>query len=415
MEALKRNWIYGITFKATMTETQLNALKPYFEPIAPRIAPDMTMEEYRAIPAFNPSLIKLGANEIKNAGARGHITRILDKLENEELVRTGKAPLPGRGDNGSKSKDMGSLYHQLMLEPDSFRDNYEILTPEIKEGLLVLAKRRKSESVAPVNSRMKEWRDFKAAQGRDPNQAEQDGLNAMRREAAIQDCSWHARLTEFTEWVYEQESHGRKVVTEDEVGIAKAMADSIHTHPANAEIAHFLESQGSLKGRVEVSMFTTLEWANGGQVALKGRPDIVARTDAFLDPKSCQSAHPFDFARAVDQFGYAIQAGAYLLMSELLADTPEGKALGFPKREFGFIAQETTAPFLAKLWWLPQSWLAYGRFRFLALIREVQGAMERDDWSGAGDEFVFNNSVDKTFSGETLEPPQHLMATLEQF
>lgn len=399
-----------------MTADQKAALAPYFAPTRHGIFPGMPMEEYRAIPAFNPSLVKLGASEIKNSGARGHIIRLLDKIENDHRVSMGQKPLPGRGDNGSASKDLGTLYHQLLLEPDSFDEKFVILTPEISAGLLECARARKVADAPALSSRTKEWREFKSANGRDPDDAEQAALQAQRSQTIAEGVEWHSRLTEYVEWVDEQASKGVRVVTESEVSLARTMAEAIYELPANREIADFLRTQGPISAeRVEVTMFAKLEWANGGSVGLKGRPDIIARSDCFLDPKSCQSVHPHDFARSVDNFGYAIQAGAYTLMSELLEDIPEASTMGFPKKEFGFIAQESAAPFLAKLWWLPPQWIAYGRQRFLSIIRSVQQASETGDWSGGADDFVFPSRPDNDFPGEQLEPPAYLMPTLEHF
>lgn len=399
-----------------MTPEQQQAIAPYFNPDRHGLFPGMPMDLYRSIPAFNPSLCKLGANEIKNSGARGHVTRILDRIENEWRAANGQPSLPGRGDNGSRSKDLGSIYHQLLLEPDTFAERYVVLTPEIREGLLAAARSRKAAEVGPLNSRMKEWREFKKEHGRDPDEGEQAAMQQARAAEAAEDCTWHSRLTEYVEWLDRQNKEGRQVVTEDEVGIAQAMADAIYSHPANRQVSDFLNAQKPMgANRVEVSMFAKMEWQHGGAVALKGRPDIIARANCFLDPKSCQSTHPYDFAKAVDQFGYAIQAGAYTLMSELLSTDPLAKEFGFPKADFGFIAQETTAPFLAKLWWLPPQWIKYGRIRFLTLIREFQTATEHGDWAGGGDEFIFHSKADLDFPGETLEPPQYLMPILEQF
>lgn len=401
-----------------MTPEQTAALAPYFEPTTDGLFQAMDSDKYRATPAFNPSLVKLGASEIKNGGARGHITRILDKITNDHRVSLGNPPLPGRCDNGSRSKDLGTVYHQLLLEPDSFDQRFVIPTAEIIAGLVDAAKCRKIGEAPPLSSRTKEWQAFKKENGRDPEAFEQEQLQIARNAAVAADVEFHPRLTEYVEWIAHQEKQGKKVVSADEVSLARTMAEAIYELPENREIADYLRSQGTLgPDRVEVSMFATLEWAGGGQVPLKGRPDIIARGDAFLDPKSCQSVYGYDFAKTVDSFGYAIQAGAYILMSELLAEHDDAAKLEFPKARFGFIAQESTPPFLAKLWWLPPQWIAYGRQRFLTIIRQVENAKNRDDWSGFGngDEFVFSNTPDKDYPGEILEPPSYLMATLDHF
>lgn len=399
-----------------MTADQTQALEAYFAPTFHGIFPGMPTEKYRAIPAFNPSLIKLGVDDVKSGGARGHITRILDRIENEDRISRGELPLPGFGDNGSKAKDFGSVYHQLLLEPDSFGDRFTVLTPEIKEQLLEIARKRKIVAAPALSSRTKEWQAFKKQNHRDPNLAEQAELQKARDAAVGEGTEWHSRLTEFSEWVEEQRAAGKKVVTEDEIGIARTMAEAIYDLPENREVADFLRSEAPIEQeRVECSLFARLKFqTDGTEVGIKGRPDIIPASDCFLDPKSCQSVHPYDFARTVDSLGYAIQAGAYVLMSELLAEDPLAERFNFPKQRFGFIAQESTRPFLAKLWWLPDNWLAYGKQQFLTMIRNVQHAKNTGNWGGTG-EFQFSNQPDPQCPGETLEPPMKLMVILEHF
>lgn len=396
-------------------------LAHYINPTNPRvgIVRGMSAAEYRAVPAFNPSLVKKGAPEIKDGGVRGHITRILDEITTAHAIANGLPVGAGRGgDNGSRSKDMGSLYHQLLLEPDSFGDRYVMLTPEIQADLLAAATQRKVAEMPKYSGRLKEVQEFKAEHSRLPEDSEIPAIMEKVRERVVGQVEWHSRLTEFVAWADQQRASGRDIVTAEQVGRAQAMADAIHTHPANRSVAQFLESQRPLGAdRVEASMFAVLEWAKGGSVALKGRPDIIGRGGAFLDPKSCLSAHPWDFARTVDKFGYAIQAGSYCLMSQILADEdhPSVEGMDFPKVDFGFLAQESAPPYLAKLYWLPREWIAYGKHRFLTIIRQTIHADESGDWSGNPDDYVFETEPDSENPGEMLTPPEYLMPTLEQF
>jgi len=220
----------------------MNPFANYINPANPRIGAvrQMAAAEYRAIPGFNPSLVKKGAPEIKDGGTRGHITRILDEVTIAAALAAG-LPLPaGRAaDNGSRSKDLGSLYHQLLLEPDSFGERYVMLTPEIQAELLAAATERKVAEMPKFSGRLKEAQEFKSEHGRLPNDDEIPAIMEAVRARVVGQVEWHSRLTEFVAWAEEHRKAGREIVTAEQVGKAQAMADAIHSHPANRAWPNF--------------------------------------------------------------------------------------------------------------------------------------------------------------------------------
>lgn len=396
------------------------AFRHHFNPETPRegIVTGMPMAEYQKAPGFSPHLVKKGANELKDSGARGHIIRILFDVWARELESRGQHVPIGYGRQETK-KDafaLGAVYHQLLLEPEGFDENFAVITPDLEESLVALAKERKLADVPSFSYRLPEAQAFKKKHGRAATPEEEEVIMEEVRERKLGDVNFHPRLSEFVEWCEKQRESGKQILTVDQLSAARAMAGAIFELPENREIAAYLEQQRPLgKDRCEVSMFAKMEWKKGGTAQLKGRPDLIARDDAFLDPKSTLSVHPYDFAKAVDRFGYAIQAGGYTLMSDLLRDHPDAKDLGFPKKNFGFLAQESSPPYLAKLYWLPPSWIKYGRHRFLTILRQTYIAAEKNEWGGSGDDFQFTSEADTDAPGEMLEPPEYLMATLEQF
>lgn len=396
------------------------AFRHHFNPENPRVGifTGMPMPEYQKAPGFSPHLVKRGANELKDSGARGHIIRILFDVWAKNLEADGRnVPVGyGRQDKGSDAKTIGSVYHQLLFEPEDFNTHFAVITPDLQESLVALARERKLADVPSFSYRLPEAQAFKKEHGRAATPEEEEEIMTQVRARKIGDVSFHPRMTEFLEWGEKQTQLGKTVLTTDQLEAARAMASAIFELPENREVGAYLESQRPLgKERCEVSMFTTMEWKNGGIAQLKGRPDLIGRDDAFLDPKSTMSVHPYDFAKAVDRFGYAIQAGGYTLISDLLRDHPDAKDLGFPKKNFGFLAQESSPPYLAKLYWLPAAWIKYGRHRFITILRQTYTAAERDEWSGSGDEFQFSNEPDLDCPGEVIEAPEYLMSTLEQF
>ena len=396
----------------------------YINPENPRhgIFPDVPNEQYHATPGFSPSLVKKSMNDYRSGfgGARGHISRIPADLHAQQEIAAGHAPPPGYERQENKAFKIGSLYHLLLLEPDKFDRKYARLTEEIMGEQERLAEVRKMEKAPKEFSyRLGAAREEKKRLGRDLTPPEQEALMEKVREEFRGSIKWHSKLTEYTEWKEEQEAQGKEVITASELSTTQGMVDAIHNHPLNAQVGAVLALERTEgKALIEASLYAKMEFANGVTVQLRGRPDMLTgpSSDAILDPKSCGSCYPWDFAKDVHFRHYALQAGAYILLTELLSDTDEGKAMGFPKKNFGFIAQEKTPPFLCKLFWMPPDWLNYGKHLYITAIRKIVHAAETDDWSGTGDEFQFPD-WDETgeMPGEMLMPPDNIDAILAQF
>ena len=385
-------------------------MSAYFDPIAPvhGVFPGLSMKEYRTMPGISAHLLKKGCPEIKDGGTRGHISRIYCEMMGQRA----------RGEKKTRSQSIGSLYHTLLLEPDRFSEQYSVVDETLRRELLKLSCERKaSQAPQAYSGRLKEASEFKAKHGREPNDSEKAEILALAQARSIGECEFHPRLHEFVEWSEKQIEAGREIVSEEDLALDRAMVEAVWTLPQNRQVAGYLESIKSetVSERIECSLFTPFQFKSSDTaIQLKGRPDLIPNGPAFLDPKSTNSAHPTDFAKSVVAYGYAIQAGFYCLISELLQGHDTAAHLEFPKTDFGFLAQETAPPYLAKLYWLPSPWLKWGKRRAQVLLRATLNAHESGDWSGAGSDFEFSAAVDE-FPGETLEPPEWLMPELEQF
>lgn len=386
-------------------------MSAYFNPIAPvhGVFPGLPMKDYRAMPGISAHLLKKGCPEIKDGGTRGHISRIYCEMIGQRA--------PG-GEKKSRSKSIGSLYHTLLLEPDRFGEQYAVVDESLRRELLELSRERKaSQAPQAYSGRLKEAGEFKAKHSREPDDPEKAEILALAQARFVGECEFHPRLHEFLEWSEKQTEAGREIVSEEDLALDRAMVEAVWTLLQNRQVAGYLESIKSemVPERIECSLFAPLQFKSSETtIQLKGRPDLIPSGPAYLDPKTTLSAHPADFAKSVHGYGYAIQAGFYCLLSELLQGHETAAHLDFPKTEFGFLAQETSPPYLAKLYWLPPAWIKWGKRRAQVILRETLTAHESGDWSGAGSDYEFAAAADD-FPGETLEPPEWLMPELEQF
>ncbi|MEN9806177.1 MAG: hypothetical protein RL756_685 [Pseudomonadota bacterium] len=118
---------------------------------------------------------------------------------------------------------------------------------------------------------------------------------------------------------------GRLVIDEETFDAVRRMADAVRAHPAASAL---LQS-----GVPEVSMM----WADADTgVACKSRADWLRPDGLIVDLKTARDASPGGFARAIGQYGYALQAAWYLAGARVvLREEPAG---------FVFVAVEKDPP-----------------------------------------------------------------------
>ena len=153
-----------------------------------------------------------------------------------------------------------------------------------------------------------------------------------------------------------------------------AMAKALRDDPAVSKV--FTD------GEAEVSKFWT-DKATG--VELRARFDWLPtvhqnRQLIVPDYKTAESADPGKFTRAAFDYGYHIQAAAYLEAIEALeiADDPR----------FVFVVQEKTPPYLVTLIELDPLALDIGRHQWRKAIDIYARCMETDTWPGYADDIV---------------------------
>lgn len=156
------------------------------------------------------------------------------------------------------------------------------------------------------------------------------------------------------------------IVTHDEHASIVAMRDAVHAHP----IAKLLLNSGE----PERSVFVR----DSQGTMRKLRPDIIPNSGNILpDLKTCESAHPDMFAKAIANYEYFAQAGYYLEGMELAGRSFE---------VFAFIAVEKSPPYACAVYTLDSYAAEFGRkmcSRDLMVYRQCEA---ENRWPAYGNE-----------------------------
>lgn len=148
-----------------------------------------------------------------------------------------------------------------------------------------------------------------------------------------------------------------------------AMAEELKRHPISKALG---------RGKAE----QTLVWQDDQTgVWLRCRPDFLPDAKVNIpDYKTTTSAHPDDFARDVATYGYHQQAALYL----------DGIAaiFGQAERQFYFIVQEKTAPYLVQPFALDFEAVQWGRRLNRKAINVFAECVRTNNWPGYASDFV---------------------------
>ncbi|QTI81459.1 PD-(D/E)XK nuclease-like domain-containing protein (plasmid) [Roseomonas marmotae] len=177
-------------------------------------------------------------------------------------------------------------------------------------------------------------------------------------------------------WAQFCEEHaGAEIITEDTAELVRAIAASVHAHPA----AHALLSA---EGKAEMSAY----WQDtiSGELC-KCRPDFWRRDGIIVDLKTTEDASPEGFARSVVNYRYYVQAPWYLEGLRHVFDAglaPEGYER--PKG-FVFVAVEKKPPFAVGVYVLEQAAYETGAHEARADLDKFAQCKREDRWPGYGD------------------------------
>jgi hypothetical protein len=163
---------------------------------------------------------------------------------------------------------------------------------------------------------------------------------------------------------WRDEHQDRPIITADDATAVKAMREAVHAHPvARRLIAH---------SQKEKNLFA--EDAKG--TLRKARLDLLPDSgNALPDLKTCLSAHPDEFAKAIFNNGYFRQAAFYLALTKLL---------GMEFSTWLFIAVEKTPPYAVNVVQLDQLAIEYGATLINADLQIYRNCVESGEWPAYG-------------------------------
>jgi len=177
------------------------------------------------------------------------------------------------------------------------------------------------------------------------------------------------RTKDSQQWRDEMLAAGVEVMTQDKWDAATSAVDAVLAHP---EATHLLSAS-----RNQVAF----RYQTRHGLASKGLIDIVPTdTDTLVDLKTCSQSALEDYrslARHIFDWGYHIQAGAYL--------DGWAEASGEERMRFKFIFVTSTAPFRCAVIELPYAAILLGAQQYQAGIAKLADCLQRDVWPSIWD------------------------------
>lgn len=222
---------------------------------------------------------------------------------------------------------LGTLYHEYLLEPVTFATRYAVLDDELRRGLLEAALQAGSKAKG-FSKNLTTYRDYKA----------------------------------------QLEAKGGAILDEADVERLEAMRDALFQ---NERAREYFEAAGSRELSIFAPWKTTKGW-----LQLKGRVDLLAPGHA-MDLKTAADAGREPFGRAADRFDYVLQAAMYLHLARESGACRDVDS-------FSFLVQETSRPYLAAVYDVPQQYLTWGRQRLHTALENVAHWSDKGYWPGYG-------------------------------
>lgn len=115
----------------------------------------------------------------------------------------------------------------------------------------------------------------------------------------------------------------------------------------------------------------------------KCKADIITEIDGVpfvIDYKTTTSCEDGAFERSCRKYGYKFQAGFY---------TEGINMCTMEDHKFAFIAQEKTAPYMARLFICDEGFVNAGKREFHDLLRKYHECKETDEWKGYETEYLY--------------------------
>lgn len=180
------------------------------------------------------------------------------------------------------------------------------------------------------------------------------------------------RTNEAKAWRKEMESECIEVVTQDQIDIATAQANSIIAHKIAGKLLHGSRRQVAFRHKTKYGFDA------------KGLIDIVPEDeDTLVDLKTCEPSaleSKRSLQRHIFDWEYHIQAGAYA----------EGFSIasGQERTKFKFIFVSSKAPFRVAVIALPLAAILFGADQYRAGMKRFYECLESDRWPSIWDHEV---------------------------
>ena len=167
-----------------------------------------------------------------------------------------------------------------------------------------------------------------------------------------------------------KEAEGKEIISSDDADVIKAMVSVFRKTPAAMKL---------IKGTRREKGVYWMDSETG--VNCKGRIDAF-KQGIIIDYKTTIDASTETFKREALRYGYDLQAAMYL---EWI------RANGFNPKDFVFIVQEKTAPYLINIIRASDAFIDRGMWIMRDLLTKYKECIETDIWPGYGEnELVLN-------------------------
>lgn len=287
----------------------------------------------------NVGLVEISATDYHaNTEAIGHsgLVKILrSPAHYRESVINPSAP--------SEAMELGTAFHTALLEPELFASDYAVLDESKFADCLVSLD------------------DYKAAAA-----ALEITVGKMKKEELKQAiAARNDPRFKFREDVMAELYGGKTILSCDDMHSISSMCANIRSHRGAANLLS--------RGQAELSGF----WIDQETGLLcKMRMDWLAwdenqRPIGIADAKKAREAGSREFAKAIANFGYDIQAALY---------TDGLKAITGYTVPFYFIPAENTAPFAACCYKADEGMIETGRAKYRAALQLLKWCRENNEW-----------------------------------
>lgn len=279
-------------------------------------------------------------NELHSLAAQEYLTAPGLSASMLDRLRISPAHLrdymDGEREEESDALALGTLCHRAIFEPDTLTAESVCMLPATI--WITKERRAKLKSAVPVL-----------------NDAGHEKTSGDMAEVA-----W-GNFTECKEWVKENAGN-RPTVDAGEWKKAMRIRDNAHH---DSTVRDLLKD-----GHAEQALF--VEDAEG--TLRKSKFDYISLAGNVIpDLKTCRSAHPDKFERAILDHSYHIRAAHYI---------DNARLAGIEKEAFVFICVETAPPFLVAVYHLMDHVLEYGRQLWLAEIQTYRNCLKSGRWPG---------------------------------